>query len=101
MKLNRGEMSTPIDPSMRDFYGSFQNKPPIPHRSIPTTLVFFVCVFFERRGKREDEVSAGRSSDDDDDDDDGRRRETTTTARRVGRELGRRGIDDGETRIGR
>jgi hypothetical protein len=67
-----------------------------------------VCVCFlngARRGKRE--VSAGRS--DDDDDDDGRRRETTTTGdddddddgRRVGRELGRRGIDDGETRIGR
>ena len=95
-------MSTPIDPSMGDFHGSFQNKPPIPHRSIPTTL-FFVCVCFERRAAREDEVSAGRSSDDDDDDDDddGRRRETTTTARRVGRELGRREIDDGETRIGR
>jgi len=65
-------------------------------------LWFFLCVFFERRAAREDEVSAGRSDDDDDDDDDGRRRrETTTTARRVGRELGRREIDDGETRIGR
>jgi hypothetical protein len=56
-----------------------------------------------RRGKRE--VSAGRSDDDDDDDDDGRRRRETTgdddDGRRVGRELGRRGIDDGETRIGR